>query len=276
MSDCVTDSVPEQVSELFPCRFPLKPHMRSSDARMCTFGNEWPNYISAHEMSDAGFYYLGNSDRVVCFYCGGGLKEWKPSDNAWHEHAKWYPMCEYVLKKQGVEYVKNICLNFPKLHRPQIANPSQSSAAKCIREILKYHGEVKITDPREKERRDEEMEVEMLMFLDPHIAYAKKIGIGEDSIQKALVHQLKTKHCKFSSCEDLLNAILDQTKELTFAEQAKRLAEENKCTKCKKEDRNALCMPCGHLIVCWKCVLSMDCCWQCNKELEEKIRIYKS
>ena len=52
-------------------------------------------------MVDAGFYYKGSGDRVLCFYCGGGLFYWKPHDNPWYEHAKWFPMCEFVLKKQG-------------------------------------------------------------------------------------------------------------------------------------------------------------------------------
>lgn len=35
--------------------------------------------------------FLGEGDKVKCFQCGGGLTNWKPSEDPWEEHAKWYP-----------------------------------------------------------------------------------------------------------------------------------------------------------------------------------------
>ena len=275
MSACVMDSFPEAVEESFSCRFPLKPYMKDKDVRMQTFGNDWPRFISPCEMSDAGFFYLGNSDRVACFYCGGGLRGWKPSDNAWFEHAKWYPLCEYVLQRQGVEYVRKICAKFGKLDRPQITNPSQSNAVNSIRDILKQHVGIKVTDPKHEERKKLKNEVEILMFLDPHVAYAKKIGIDEDEIERAVTVQLEKNRCKFSSCQDLLNAIFDQTKVPSLAERAKQLEDDEKCTKCEKEKKNALCMPCAHMVVCWQCVQDLTLCWRCHEQVKEKIRVYK-
>jgi len=26
----------------------------------------------------------------------------------WHEHAKWFPLCEFVLKNKGVKFVKQV------------------------------------------------------------------------------------------------------------------------------------------------------------------------
>ena len=60
----------------------------------------------------------------LCFYCGGGLFHWKPHDNPWYKHAKWFPMCEFVLKKQGVNYVEKVCQKHSDLHRPGIKNPT--------------------------------------------------------------------------------------------------------------------------------------------------------
>ena len=75
-------------------------------------------------MVDAGFYYKGSGDHVLCFYRGEGLFYWKPHDNPWYKHAKWFPMCEFVLKKQAVKYVEKVCQKHLDLHRPDIKNPT--------------------------------------------------------------------------------------------------------------------------------------------------------
>lgn len=33
----------------------------------------------------------GVGDRVLCFRCGEGLKDWQPEEDPWEEHAKHYP-----------------------------------------------------------------------------------------------------------------------------------------------------------------------------------------
>ena len=72
------------------------------------------------EMVHEGFYYKRYGDCVCCFYCEGQPFQWKPYDNPWYKHAKWFPLCEYVLKKRGVEFVKNVCSKQLDLKRPQI------------------------------------------------------------------------------------------------------------------------------------------------------------
>ena len=87
LGDYETDSVPDCVlknmSHPFPCRSPLKPHMRSSDARMQIFSKNWPmkDHATPHEMAYVGFYYLSDSGRVVCFCYAGGLKNWEVNEN---------------------------------------------------------------------------------------------------------------------------------------------------------------------------------------------------
>ena len=100
-------SISEQLAQLFPCSNPVNPHMRSEAARLQTFrdrSDEWlVHRIAAtpEQMSQAGLYYLGERDRVKCWYCNGGLQNWARFDNPWFEHAKWFPTCEYLLQKKG-------------------------------------------------------------------------------------------------------------------------------------------------------------------------------
>jgi baculoviral IAP repeat-containing protein 2/3 len=60
------------------------------------------------ELAEAGLYYTGISDEVKCFHCDGGLREWEPNDNAWVEHAKWFPHCHHVILLKGKAFVKEV------------------------------------------------------------------------------------------------------------------------------------------------------------------------
>ena len=68
----VPDSIAENVEELFACRAPYNPQMLNSDERLQSFSKNWPvkGHVTPLEMADAGFYYVDDSDRVICFCCG--------------------------------------------------------------------------------------------------------------------------------------------------------------------------------------------------------------
>lgn len=72
---------------------------------------DWPKIMKQKpkELSDAGFFYTGKSDRVKCFSCGGGLKDWEAEDEPWEQHAMWYNNCEYLKLMKGEEYISH-CL----------------------------------------------------------------------------------------------------------------------------------------------------------------------
>jgi len=75
-----------------------KPSMSFYESRLKTFEG-WPRGKSQKptELSACGFYYYGTSDRVICFYCGIGLEDWKIDDNIWLEHALYSCKCPYLL-----------------------------------------------------------------------------------------------------------------------------------------------------------------------------------
>ena len=45
-------------------------------------------------------------------------------------------MCEFVLKKQGINYVEKVCQKHSDLHRPGIKNPTRTIAANHLRSML--------------------------------------------------------------------------------------------------------------------------------------------
>ena len=93
--------------------------------------------------------------------------------------------------------------------------------------------------------------LEDLMLFDPHVKYAKSIGVEYIKIPYALWNQIEKNHCNFSNCQELLNAILD-------------LKKDDKCLKCINAEKNAVCMSCGHMVLCWTCVQDTPSCWLCS------------
>ena len=79
---------------MFPCLYPASAHMRNEESRLETFDQRWPSQMvtaTPREIANAGFFFLGERDRVKCWYCNGGLQNWEQEDEPWTEHAKWFP-----------------------------------------------------------------------------------------------------------------------------------------------------------------------------------------
>jgi baculoviral IAP repeat-containing protein 7/8 len=60
------------------------------------------------ELADAGFFYNGTNDRIICYHCGICLERWKIEGDPWVQHAVWSPTCCYLLIMQGWEFVNNV------------------------------------------------------------------------------------------------------------------------------------------------------------------------
>ena len=134
--DCHGAGVNNNPSTLFPCLNAINHRMHDYETRLATFTKWYYTTIQREEIAKAGFFYIGESDRVRCWNCNGGLQDWKAEDNPWIEHAKWYPLCEFILQKKGAEFVCEITLQFQNLRRPEIRNPSLSEPARVVRSLI--------------------------------------------------------------------------------------------------------------------------------------------
>ncbi|XP_076799712.1 baculoviral IAP repeat-containing protein 7-like isoform X1 [Clavelina lepadiformis] len=214
-------------NSLFPCSNSVNPHMRSEESRLQTFldhSSSWPAHrirATPRQIAKAGMYYLGVRDRVKCWYCNGGLQNWERDDDPWEEHAKWFPMCEFVLQRKGVDFVHNIVSRFPNLRRPMIRNPSNIAQINRIRRALDipnvqqspFHcqrlqtsGPV-IIDPRE-EQRERNRKIDEMMTTSEVVSNAKQMGFEEKTIRAALRKRLESCNLPFSTLENLVDAIL--------------------------------------------------------------------
>lgn len=94
---------------------PTEREMEDRTDRLASFGG-WPadNRKQPYELYPAGFYYTGEGDKVRCFDCGGCVEGWNHIDNAWSEHARLFPNCDYVRINKGEFYIDQV------LNRPNV------------------------------------------------------------------------------------------------------------------------------------------------------------
>ena len=92
------------------------PEYRTDASRLASF-EDWPKALNQKpsELSHAGFYYTGKGDKVICFACGGGMKDWEPNDVPWEQHAICYSDCQYLNRMKGA-FVKPVRVRFIVTH----------------------------------------------------------------------------------------------------------------------------------------------------------------
>ena len=52
--------------------------------------------------------------------------------------------------------------------------------------------------------KERSQRLEAMMLLDPHVKYAKSIGIEDTKIHYALLQQMEKNNCNLSNCQELL------------------------------------------------------------------------
>lgn len=127
-------------------RAPKKERYSSLDARLRSFAN-WPrsSVQSPETLATAGFYYQNTDDQVLCFQCNGGLRSWQREDDAWFEHARWFPKCEFVQLVKGPQYIEQVQQQSkPSLDEAMSGEPVQKALSMGlsegrIRAVTKYH-----------------------------------------------------------------------------------------------------------------------------------------
>ncbi|XP_076466818.1 baculoviral IAP repeat-containing protein 7-like [Babylonia areolata] len=97
----------------------------SEQGRLNTY-KSWPHSaaLAPGPLAKAGFYYLGQGDRVRCAFCTGTLKNWQHGDDPAVEHRKHFRNCRFI---KG-EDVGNVPLQ-QQQQRPSGAEAAHPSSA---------------------------------------------------------------------------------------------------------------------------------------------------
>jgi len=271
---------------MYPCDNPYSPHLTSFQSRLQTFVDRARNWSQVRikatptQMAEAGLYYLGERDRVKCYYCNGGLQNWALNDDPWFEHAKWFPLCEYLLQNKGPEYVERITNIYAHLQRPRGrgARPPLGRVPSSLdinpnEEFLMEIGELypgthvpwePLTDthrPREcvdrpiiidpgEERQKKQEQIDKEMGNSEVIQAAFELGFERYQIRRALSIRLDECGRGFGKVETLVTYLLDEQNQgklemgRDHAKSAEPLSEESEITKVKRllaEDKCRVC-----------------------------------
>ncbi|EFB15603.1 hypothetical protein PANDA_011302, partial [Ailuropoda melanoleuca] len=241
---------------------PRNPAMADYEARIITFGT-WIYSVNKEQLARAGFYALGDGDKVKCFHCGGGLTDWKPSEDPWEQHAKWYPGCKYLLEEKGQEYVSNIHL-------------THSFEDSMVRSAEKTPSLTKRIDDA--------------ILQNPMLQEAIRMGFNFKDVKKIMEEKIQTSGSNYKSLEilvsDLVSAQKDNTqdessqtslqKEISAEEQLRLLQEEKLCKICMDRNIAVVFIPCGHLVTCKQCAEAVDKCPMCYTVITFKQKIFMS
>ncbi|XP_073343475.1 E3 ubiquitin-protein ligase XIAP [Pagrus major] len=210
--------------------------------------------IDPERLARAGFYSTGTGDKVLCFRCGGGLKGWQPEEDPWEEHAKHYPGCSFLLAEKGQEFVSNIQLQEPRRNRAAASHQNGFSGDR--NEVLRSAMAQKAIE----------------MGLDPSV------------VERTTLEKIGRTGSGYSSLEALMEDCLNNTPLSDAAEsqeqdedpmeKLRKLQREKQCKICMDRDICIVFIPCGHLVSCKECSVSLPKCPICCASITQKIKTY--
>jgi len=105
----VRSSIVLPIMETRSSKYFRYPEFAVESRRLRSF-DDWPKSMRQNpkELSDAGFFYTQRGDRVRCFSCGLGLRDWEEKDVPWEQQVMWSSECEYLKLVKGQNYIDSI------------------------------------------------------------------------------------------------------------------------------------------------------------------------
>lgn len=227
-------------------------------ARLRSF-EDWPRNMKQkpQQLAEAGFFYTGVGDRVRCFSCGGGLKDWDDNDEPWEQHALWLSHCRFVKLIKGQLYIDGVA-------EAQAARSAQEqvqpSAAASVDEKQNPSTETSaLSSSNASPAADADSGAPLAMP-------AESVNAG-DVAPTAATRIFDKIVAQGSSCpEGALEKLSPPA----------AIPEEKLCKICYGVEYNTAFLPCGHVVACAKCASSVTKCPLCRKPFTDVMRVYFS
>lgn len=218
---------------------------------------DWPKFMrqKPKELSDAGFFYTGKSDRVKCFSCGGGLKDWEAEDEPWEQHAMWYSHCEYLKLMKGEEYIAQ-CLAKKELLSAAI--DEQSSPAN--NELAHYSS---LSQPSTSGVASRATSTSLPS------SQSSSLGASMEDMDPSGA-TVRNAHSPASITSTTSSGVEEDDED----EPNRKSDTSRTCKICYVNEYNTAFSPCGHVVACAKCASSVTKCPLCRKPFTNVMRIY--
>ncbi|XP_041051484.1 inhibitor of apoptosis protein-like [Carcharodon carcharias] len=238
------------------------PDKQTLESRLQTFKCPERFPLNTADLAGAGFYSTGDEDNVKCFHCDGGLRNWESSDEAWEQHAKWFPGCGFLNQQRGQDFVSDV-----QLRKLQSGSTTEAFPQNGLSAHLS--------------------ESESSLMQTPVVQGALEMGFDSLLIMELVKRKLRSAHDTYSSVEMLVTDLLaaeretqdqereDQKEDTNLEEQLKKLKEEKCCKICWDRDVCIAFVPCGHIATCRECS-AVQKCPICCSQIHERVRIYMS
>lgn len=211
---------PPSALKIITAQQPKRPDFETAEQRLLSF-KDFPSdhHMKVSDFVEAGFFFTGYSDCTRCFFCGGGLRHWEIGDDAWVEHARWFPKCKFVELRKGrlfVDAVNSLPSDSPSLE--DVENYIQTEYGPDNEYSLSKRTEI-----------------------------AARRGLKRYDFLEGQVESLSTR------CHDNLSVDACQTAYRSL----KRHKLELMCKVCLVNPVDIVTLPCGHLVLCSECYSSL-------------------
>uniref|UniRef100_A0A1B0D401 Uncharacterized protein n=1 Tax=Phlebotomus papatasi TaxID=29031 RepID=A0A1B0D401_PHLPP len=244
---------------------PIHSEYELDDARYQTYSN-WPsNKKTPDDLCDAGFFYSGNNDEVICFSCGGSVQDWKEDDCIWEIHAARFNDCDYVKFVKGEAFVKGVKEKYFRDNDTTIQQVQQTQyVAGSSRQVNLYSELDRLnTFANWTNTNVDRQKLAMLGF------YFTKapdcvtcVFCGLTVWQWLATDDELIEHLKHSPNCPLLNLPSKSSNKA--------------CKICYGRDYNVAFVPCGHVVACKSCASSVKKCPICRECIKSVTRLYFS
>lgn len=242
-----SESFPLEWRNMFRTRpDPACPEYADANNRLRSFaGIHLPGGQTAEAFANAGFFYIGPNDNVRCYWCGGSLKAWQPTDQPVAEHFRWFPGCRLSQQQQ-----------IPFQTQPFLLSDT-------MRMTEDSHLQHPVTAASEGD--DESMVMSQPAHEEMEITSTCTENESE-SETGSVSHSTQTQPGQTKESKDVES----------LKEENRRLKDSMLCKVCMDKDISTLFLPCSHLVCCDDCAPTLHECPICRTAIRGSVRTFIS
>ncbi|KAK3095682.1 hypothetical protein FSP39_017542 [Pinctada imbricata] len=237
----------------------------------------WPSQMkqTPEILTKSGFFYLGEGDKVKCFYCGGILWDWEEGDDPWEEHAKWFPDCPWLKMAKGDNYINRIQqVSFIHAYEKLLPKHVMSNNFGCL--IRRYLLSLVLIE--QTSAKVGASEATSVKTVDSNES-ASTSRVCQPSDAKSTPTAPKSPKSPSNAAGiTSIGALTDKEKVdvVALVRENENLKSTTSCKVCLDADVGVVFLPCGHICCCASCAAPLQQCPICRKTIDKAVKAFLS